>query len=171
VNGYLGFIVGNGALRTAPDKIAIVRDWPLPQTQKQVKSLVQLCSYKGKFIHHFPDCDAPLTDMCRKNLLGYVVHTDATKDAFEALKARMIFALVLLTPEAGHDAEFVVATDSSKVGIVGVLLQEDTSRSLRPCTYWARKLNDCEMRYSGYDREALAVVDCVSCRESVLSWM
>ena len=55
-----------------------------------------------------------------------------------------------------------VATDASKVGIVGVLLQEDTSRSLRPCAYWARKLKDCETRYSAYDREVHAVVELVS---------
>jgi hypothetical protein len=33
---YLGVIVGNGTLRTAPDKIAAFRDWPLPETQKQI---------------------------------------------------------------------------------------------------------------------------------------
>ena len=33
---YLGVIVGNGTLRTAPDKIAAVRDWPLPKAQKQI---------------------------------------------------------------------------------------------------------------------------------------
>ena len=38
---YLGVIVGNGTLRTALDKIAAVRDWPLPETQKQIKSFVQ----------------------------------------------------------------------------------------------------------------------------------
>ena len=38
---YLGVIVGNGTLRTAPDKIAAVRAWPLPETQKQIKSFVQ----------------------------------------------------------------------------------------------------------------------------------
>jgi hypothetical protein len=43
-----------------------------------------------------------------------------------------------------------------------VLLQEDTSSSLRPCAYWARKLKDDETRYSAYDREALAVVETVS---------
>jgi len=57
----------------------------------------------------------------------------------------------------GQDAEFCFATDASKVGIVGVLLQEDTSTSLRPCAYWARQLKDCETRYNAYDREALAV--------------
>ncbi len=92
--------------------------------------------------------------MCRKNLLGNVVHTEATKVTFETLKARMIFAPILLIPKAGHDV--------SKVGIAGVLLQKDTSGSLSPCAYWARKLKDCETRYSAYDRKALAVVEAVS---------
>jgi hypothetical protein len=35
----------------------------------------------------------------------------------------------------GRDAEFVVETDVIKVGIAGVLLQEDTSGSLRPFAY------------------------------------
>jgi hypothetical protein len=95
-------------------------------------------------------------------LPGNVVHTEETKASFETLEARMISASVFLIPKGEHDAEFVVATDASKVGIAGVLLQEDTSRSLSPCAYWARKLKDCETRYSAYDREALAVVEVLS---------
>jgi hypothetical protein len=56
----------------------------------------------------------------------------------------MISALVLLIPKMGHETEFAVAIDGSKVGIAGVILQEDTSGSLRPCAYWAMKLKDCE---------------------------
>jgi len=74
----------------------------------------------------------------------------------------MISAPVLLIPMIGHEAEFAVATDASKVGIVGVLLQEDTSGSLRSRAYWARKLKKCETRYSAYGREALNVVGVVS---------
>jgi hypothetical protein len=140
---YLSVIVGNGTLRTAPDKLSAVGDWPLPETQKQIKSFVQFYSYYGKFIHHFSDCAAPLTYTCRKNLSGNVVHTDATKADFETLKSRMISAPVLSIPKMGHEAEFVVANDASKVGIASVLLQEDTSSSLRPCAYWARRLKDC----------------------------
>ena len=92
--------MGNDTLRTAPHKIAAVRDWPLLKTQKHIKSFVQFCSYYGKFIHHSSDCAAPLTDMCRKNIPGNVVHTEATKSAFETLKARMISAPVLLIPIA-----------------------------------------------------------------------
>ena len=100
--------------------------------------------------------------MCRKNLPGNVVHTKATKAAFETLKYRMISAQFLLIPRLGHEAKLVVATDASKVGIVGVLLQKDDSGSLRPCAYLARTLKDCETMYSAYDREALAVVEVVS---------
>ena len=41
---YIGFIVGNGIVRTSPSKVA-VKDWPLPETQKQVKSFVSFCSF------------------------------------------------------------------------------------------------------------------------------
>ena len=71
--------------------------------------------------------------MFRKNLLGNVVHSETIKVAFETLKSRMISALVLLISKMGHAAEFVFATNASKVGIARVLIQEDTSRSLRPC--------------------------------------
>jgi hypothetical protein len=158
---YLGVLVVNGTLRTSPDKIADVRYWPLPKTQKQIKSFVQFSSHYDKFIHHFSDCVAPLTNLCCKNLPGNVLHIETTKDAFETLKSRRIFAPVLLIPSMGYEAEFVVATDASKVGIDGVLLQEDTSGSLRPCAYLARKLKDSETRYSAYDHEALAVVEVV----------
>ena len=85
----------------------------------------------------------------------------------------MMFAPILLISKMGHEAEFVVANDNGKVGIAGVLLKKYTSGSLRPCSYWAKKLKDCETRYSAYGREALAVVEIVSCVyiESVLAGM
>ena len=59
---------------------------------------------------------------------------------FETLQSHMILAPVLLIPKMGQDADLVVATDANKVGIDGVLLQEDTSRSLRPCAYGLENL-------------------------------
>ncbi len=82
-----------------------------------MKSFVAFYSFYRKFIHQFADCSAPFTDLCRKSSPGRVVHCDATRAAFETLKARMIFASKLLIPESSQDAEFIVATDASKVGI------------------------------------------------------
>ncbi len=102
------------------------------------------CSFYRKFIHHFADYSAPLTDLCRKSLPGRVVHCDATWADFETLKARMISAPVLIISKYGQEAKFIVATDASKIGIARVLLQEYSEGHLRPCAYRARKLKDVE---------------------------
>ena len=95
----LGFIVGNGIVRTSSSKVGAVKDWPFPETKKQITTIVAFCSFYRKFIHHFADCSAPLTDLCRKSLPGRVAHSDTTWAAFETLKAIMIFAHVLLIPK------------------------------------------------------------------------
>ncbi len=132
---YLGFIIGSGNVRTSQSKIAAIKIWLKPETQKHVKSFVAFCSFYRKNIHHFEDCSAPLTDLCRKSLPGRVEYSDTTRVAFETLKARTISGHVLLIPKSGQEAEFIVATDTSKVGIAGVLLQEDFDDHLRPCAY------------------------------------
>ena len=52
---HLGVIVGNGTPKTTLDKIAAVRDWHLPKTQKHIKSFVHFFSGYGKFIPHSSD--------------------------------------------------------------------------------------------------------------------
>jgi len=74
----------------------------------------------------------------------------------------MISAPVLLIPKSDHDAEFIVATNANKVGIAGVLLQEDYEGTLRPCAYWARKLKDVVTKCNAYDKEALVIVEALS---------
>ena len=159
---YLGVIAGNGFLRCSPAKLDAVRTWPTPKTQKDVKSFVQFCSFYRKFVHHFADCSAVLTDMCRKNMPQTIQWTDAAQVAFETLKARLTSAPLLLIPKVGRAAEFVVVTDASNVGMGAVLLQEGPTGELHPCAYWARKLNDAQRRYSTYDKEALAAITAVT---------
>ena len=85
---------------------------------------------------------------------GRVVQSDTIGDAFQTLKARLISALhVLLILISRLDAELIVATNASKVGNAGVLLQEDFEGHLRPCAYLARKLKDVETRYNAYYQE------------------
>ena len=66
-------------------------------------------------MHHFADCSAPLTDICKKDKPRRVVWTDTARIAFETLKARLTSALLLPIPKSGTDAEFIVATDASDV--------------------------------------------------------
>ena len=67
--------------------------------------------------------------------VGRIVHPVTTKTAFETPKARIFSAPLLLIPKSDRDVEFIVAIYASKVGIAGVLLQEDFKGHLRPCAY------------------------------------
>ena len=111
-------------IRPSPDKIAAVQNWPLPSTQREVKSFVAFCSFYRKFVHHFADCSSPLTDMTRKGKPGKVVWNETARIAFETLKARLISAPLLLMPESVANARFTVATDASNVGLGAVLQKQ-----------------------------------------------
>ncbi len=93
--------MGSGNVRTSLAKLAAVKDWPLPDTQKQVKSFVAFCSFHTRCIPQFAYCSAPLIDLCHKSLPWKVAHSVATRAAFETLKARMISAHVHLIPKFG----------------------------------------------------------------------
>jgi hypothetical protein len=63
---YLGYIVSAGKISVSTKKVEAVADWPMPKTQKEVCSFVQFCNFYARFIHHFSDLTAPLTDVLRK---------------------------------------------------------------------------------------------------------
>lgn len=157
---YLGFIIKDGTLSADPEKVAAVRDWPLPRTQSELRSFVQFCTYYHRFVHHFGDCSAILTDMLRKNQPSILIWSSQAKLAFMSLKQRLISAPVLVLPEIGTQAMFTVATDASSFAIAGVLLQ-DQGHGLQPVEYYARKLKDAERNYDAYNLEALAACACI----------
>jgi hypothetical protein len=65
--GYLGYTVSAGKISVSTKKVEAVADWPVPTTQKEVRSFVQFCNFYARFIHHFSDLTAPLTDLLRKS--------------------------------------------------------------------------------------------------------
>jgi hypothetical protein len=96
----------------------------VPTTQKEVLSFVQFCNFYARFIHHFSDLTAPLTDLLRKAVPQEVTLTPAYLEAFETLKLRPISAPCQILPEVSSDATFTVATDAWPVGIATLLLKE-----------------------------------------------
>ena len=121
---YLGFIIKDGTLSVDLEKVAAVNEWPLPNTQSELRSFVQFCTYYHRFIHNFGDCSAILTHMLRKNQPSKLNWSSQAKLAFLSLKHRMISALVLVLPETGTQDMFTVATDASSFAIAGVILQD-----------------------------------------------
>jgi hypothetical protein len=155
---YLGYTLTVGTISVSTKKVEAVAYWPLPTTQKEVRSFVQFCNFYAIFIHHFRDLTAPLTDLLRKSQPHKATLMLACLEAFETFKLRVISAPCLILPEVSSDTMFTVATYASTVGLTIVLLQ-DQGGGLQPFPCSACKLNQAKHgnTYFAYDLEALAV--------------
>jgi len=63
---YLGHIVDRRGLRTDPEKMKAVTQWPTPTTVRQIRQFVGLASWYRRFIRDFSATAAPLTKLTRK---------------------------------------------------------------------------------------------------------
>ena len=150
---YLGFEVGQDGIRTSPEKVRAILDWPRPLSVHDVRSFLGLASYYRKFIRGFSQLAKPLTDLTREKI-GWQ-WDKREEQSFLALKAAMATAPVLRLPD--FERQFVVTTDASDVAI-GAILEQDFGSGLQPIAFSSRKLNPTEIRYSAYERELLGIV-------------
>jgi hypothetical protein len=109
--------VGAGKMYISAKKVEAIADWPMPTTQKEVRSFVQFCNFYAKFIHHFIDNTAQLADLLRKSHPHGVTQTTPCLEAFETLEVRVISAPCVMLSEVSSDAMFIVATNASTMGL------------------------------------------------------
>ena len=62
---YLGFEVGRDGIRTSPEKVKAILDWPRPQSTHDIRSFLGLASYYRIFVRGFSQLAKPLTDLPR----------------------------------------------------------------------------------------------------------
>lgn len=150
---YLGYVVDEFGLRTDPDKIECILNFPTPSTTKEVKMFLGTCSWYRRFIRNFSTIAAPLNSLTSKK--NKFVWTTEAEQAFKTLKSALVTAPILACPD--FTLPFTVHCDASGYGIGGMLTQNFDGVD-HPIAYISRSLNKCERNYSATEREALAVV-------------
>ncbi|BHF73911.1 hypothetical protein SprV_0401699500 [Sparganum proliferum] len=154
---FLGHIVSNEGLRTDPDKIQVVKDWPQPVNGDEVRSFLGLAGYYRAFIPSYARLAFPLTRLTEKSRT-FRWTTECGK-AFSYLKEALTAAPVLSFPDLSRDAPpFILDTDASSHAIGGVLSQTDSNGREHVIQYGSRTLDKSERNYSATRREMLALV-------------
>jgi len=64
----LGFIVDRGSFRPDPQKIAKVRDYPVPKRQKDVYRFLGLLGFYRRFIKNFAGIAKSLSNLLKKDV-------------------------------------------------------------------------------------------------------
>lgn len=159
---YLGYVIDRQGLRTDPDKIACVKDFPRPNRVKQVRSFLGLCSYYRKFIKDFSKVAAPLCKMTggKRGTKENFVWSDEAEIAFNALKVALTTAPVLICPD--FTKPFIISCDASDTATGAALTQFSEEHQIeQPIAYYSKTLSPAEKNYSVTERELLAVLRAV----------
>ncbi|PAA74010.1 hypothetical protein BOX15_Mlig016504g5, partial [Macrostomum lignano] len=159
---YLGHVVTPDGLKTCEDKIAQIRDWPVPQSVTQLRQFLGLANYYHKFVDGYAGVAAPLHALTRKDIGSLRQHwTPEHQHAFDTLKKKLCSTEVLALPEFNSDpaVKFVLDTDASDIRIGACLGQLQSDGVERPIAFFSRKLRDPEKRYTVTKKELLAILD------------
>jgi predicted aspartyl protease/transposase InsO family protein len=148
---YLGYIAGQGHLQVDPDKVKSVAEFPVPSSQRNVRSFLGMCSWYRRFIPDFAGLTAPLNDLLKVRI-KFEWKEDHQR-AFDCLKQKLISAPILSCPDFSHP--FTIECDSSDFGVGSVLLQHINNEE-RVIAYFSKTLNRAERNYSVTEKECLA---------------
>ena len=155
---FLGHTITPGHIVPEEKNLEKIRNAPRPKTKKDVRSFLSLCGFYHKFIPHFTELGAPLTETLKKGFPDQIIWTPECENAYSQLKEALVSKPVLQLPDLSKP--FVLRTDASAIGIGAALLQEgkDDASVLKPVAYASKKLLQAERNYSTVERECLSLV-------------
>ena len=150
---FLGHKVGLGKVEPRRKTVQALLEFPRPTNPKQLRSYLGLAGYYRKFIPHFADLSACLTNLLRKGIK--FAWSSETEAAFLDLKSRLASRPILRPPD--FEKAFSLAVDASNVAI-GANLFQVIEKVEHPICYYSKRLDIHQQRYSTVEKEALALV-------------
>lgn len=153
---YLGFIIDKTGLKTDPEKVECMVNYPIPKNTTQVKRFLGMCSWYRRFIKNFATVVEPINALLRGRKKGQGIAWSEEADvAFNKIKTALVSSPVLASPD--FTKEFTIQCDASDVGIGAVLTQEINGEE-HVIGYASRPLSNSERKYSATQKECLALV-------------
>ena len=157
---YLGHVVSKEGIRPDPDKLNTVREYPVPNKLKAVRTFLDLSSYYRRFIKDYATIAEPLIALTPHSDSKTFHWTEACQNSFETLRQHLVEAPIIAYPR--FDQPFILQLDASEIGLSAILAQklidDDGISREHVIGYASRTLSASERKYSPTERECLAIV-------------
>lgn len=108
-----------------PQRVSVVKEFPVPRNFKQVRSFLGLRNYYSKFVRGFAKIAEPLNNLTRKSTS--FVWDENCQAAFDTLKQALTETPILAYPDFTLPLDLYV--DASDEGIGMVLGQDKKEKS------------------------------------------
>ncbi|GBO33123.1 Retrovirus-related Pol polyprotein from transposon 297 [Araneus ventricosus] len=154
---YLGHVISAEGVKTDPEKIKAVVDWPRPDKIHDLRSFLGLCTYYRRFVKNFSTIARPLHKLTEaKSNFNW---TDECEKSFNSLKQALTSSPIWTYPRT--DKDFILDTDASNEGI-GAVLSQNTGNEERVIAYFSKSLE--HFHHYLYGRKFLLRTDHASLR-------
>ena len=154
---YLGHIVSAHGVSTDPEKVKAVREWPVPETVKEVQSFLGMAGYYRQYMPDFSTIAKQLSHLSNKDVAWH--WGPECQEAFEEIKRRLTQAPILGYPDPR--LTYILDTDASATGVGAVLSQVQEGKE-RVISYYSKTLDAAQRNYCVTRRELLAVIKAIT---------
>ena len=145
---FLGHKITEEGIFPDERKMDVVKNYPIPKNEKDIKCFLGLMGYYRKFIKNFAHIANPLTKLLKKeNIFSWGFNEQLS---FETLRDELLSPNILVYPD--FEREFILTTDASGVG-VGAVLSQELNDIEKPIAFASRTLNSAERNYSIVEKD------------------
>lgn len=145
---FYGQVLTDKGVTIDEEKTEAIRRAKRPENLKELECFLGMIAYHQKFIPNLSALTEPLRTMLNAKSFYW---SDEFESTFEKLKNLVANSPVLKYFDINK--EVVIQTDASKLGLGGVLLQDE-----KPVIYVSKSLTETEKRYAVIELELLAIL-------------
>jgi reverse transcriptase-like protein len=158
---FLGHYILADSIEADEGKADHIRNWPMPQSAKQVWSFLGLVRYLASFLPtlaiHTTILDSLTKKECDKH---FPTWTAAHQCAFNKIKklATSPECLITIDPLKMPAHRIFVTTDASNIGLGAILSFGPSLETVQLVAYDSWSFKGAELNYSMHEKELLAIV-------------